>query len=136
MESMENAMTNFERPPSKNNLSISNIIQLVFMLFIGFEAGKGLIDLFKAGSFSFIDLIKILIDGVIIVGFVLSGFGLLADKSETMKTGFVFYFFGLLAMLLIFIFDWLRGGFGLGSLIEFILYAILTYVIYIQIPHI
>ena len=93
MDNIENVTRDLERPPSKNNLSIANIIQLVFMLFIGFEAGKGLIDLFKAGSFSFIDLIKILIDGVILVGFGLSGFGLLVDKSETMKTGFVFYFF-------------------------------------------
>ena len=136
MDNIENVTRDLERPPSKNNLSIANIIQLLFMLFVGYEAGKGLFDLFKAGRFSIIDLIKIIIDLLVLVGFVLSGYGLFTDKSDTMKTGFVLFFYGMLAVMIIFIVDWFRGGFGFGSLSEFILYAILTYVIFIQIPHI
>ena len=136
MDNIENVTRDLERPPSKNNLSIANIIQLLFMLFVGYEAGKGLFDLFKAGRFSIIDLIKIIIDLLVLVGFVLSGYGLFTDKSDTMKTGFVLFFYGMLAVMIIFIVDWFRGGFGFRSLSEFILYAILTYVIFIQIPHI
>ena len=136
MDSVENTMRDFERPPTKNNLSILNIIQLVIMAFIGIEAGNGLFKIFKFGHFSIIDLIKIVVDGLVLVGVLVSAYGLFADKSDSMKTGFGLFFLGMLGYLVLYILDWIRGGFGVGSLLDFLLDAFITYVIYIQTPHI
>jgi hypothetical protein len=136
MESVENTMKDLERPPTKNNLSVINIIQLVVMLFIGCEAAKGVFDLFKFSHFSIIDLIKIVIDLVVLAGVVISAYGLFTDNSDSMKTGFVLFFYGMLGVLVVFILDWIRGGFGFGSLLEFLFDAFVAYVIYIQTPHI
>lgn len=136
MDSMENTMRELERPPSKNNLTVVNIVQLIIMAFIGIEAGNGLFKIFKIGNFSVIDLIKIVVDGLVLVGVLLSAYGLFTDKSDSMKTGFTLFFFGMLFLLVLYVLDWIRGGFGVGSLLEFLLDAFITYVIYIQTPHI
>ena len=133
---MENTMRELERPPSKNNLTVVNIVQLIIMAFIGIEAGNGLFKIFKIGNFSVIDLIKIVVDGLVLVGVLLSAYGLFTDKSDSMKTGFTLFFFGMLFLLVLYVLDWIRGGFGVGSLLEFLLDAFITYVIYIQTPHI
>ena len=133
---MENTMRELERPPSKNNLTVVNIVQLIIMAFIGIEAGNGLFKIFKIGNFSVIDLIKIVVDGLVLVGVLVSAYGLFTDKSDSMKTGFTLFFFGMLGFLVLYVLDWIRGGFGVGSLLEFLLDAFITYVIYIQTPHI
>ena len=51
MESQQNLMKELERPPSKNNLSLLSIIQIIIMLFIGFEAVINLLSIFKIGVF-------------------------------------------------------------------------------------
>ena len=136
MDSVENTMRDLERPPSKNNLTVVNIVQLIIMAFIGFEAGNGLFKIFKFGHFSVIDLIKIVVDGLVLVGVLVSAYGLFTDKSDSMKTGFTLFFFGMLGVLVLYVLDWIRGGFGFGSLFEFLLDAFIAYVIYIQTPHI
>ena len=125
-------MRDLEVPPSKNNLSVINIIQLIIMVCIGLEAGKGVFDLFKLGRFSIIDLIKIIVDALIFVGFALAAYGFFTDKSDSMKNGFKLFWYGLIAALVIFILDWIRDGFGFGSLIEFLFYGFIVYVLYLQ----
>ena len=69
---MEDAMSEIQNPPSKNNISIFSIIQLLIMLYIGCDGGKEIYDLLKAGSFTFVDLLKIVIDGLVFIGMLLT----------------------------------------------------------------
>ena len=58
---MDGVMNEIERPPSKNNLTVYSIIQLFIMLYLGCDAGKEVFDLFKAGGFSFIGLLILIL---------------------------------------------------------------------------
>ena len=62
MDSINDVMREIERPPSRSNLSIYSIIQLLIMLYLGCDAGKEVFDIFKFGSYSWIELLKIVID--------------------------------------------------------------------------
>ena len=99
------------------------------MLFIGCEAGKDLFDLFKFGSFSIIDLIKIIVDLLIFVGFLIACYAFFKDDEASFKTGYSLFLFGLMGLLILYVLDWFRKGFSFGSLIEIIIYSIIIYII-------
>ena len=136
MEDIDGIMRQIERPPSKYNLSIPAIIQIILMLCAGLSSGKDLFDIFKYSHFSIIDLIKIVVDGLIFIGFLLAAYAFFVDNNDHLKKGFLLFLFGLIGWLVICILDWFRSGFGFGSLIEFLIFCCLAYIIYIQCPHI
>ena len=129
MENVDNVLSELENPPSKNNITIWSIIQILIMLFIGCEAGKDLFDLFKFGSFSIIDLIKIIVDLLIFVGFLIACYAFFKDDEASFKTGYSLFLFGLMGLLILYVLDWFRKGFSFGSLIEIIIYSIIIYII-------
>ena len=129
---VDSLMRELERPPTKDNRTIVNIIQLIIMLIIGLDAGKDLFDVFKFGSFSFIDLVKIVVNGLLFCGLCLAGYGYFKDERGPSKNGYMLFIFGLIGELIIFVLDWLRGGFGIGSLVEFLFVGILTYILFVQ----
>ena len=135
MESQQNLMREIERPPSKNNLSFLSIIQIIIMLFIGFEAASNVLSIFKIGSFSIIDLIKIVVDGLLFVGVCLAAYGFFTDDNTKTKNGFLLFLYGLIGLLIIIFLDLFKGGFGFGLLIKILLYGLFIYVIIIQIKH-
>ena len=129
---VDSLMRELERPPTKDNRTIVNIIQLIIMLIIGLDAGKDLFDVFKFGSFSFIDLVKIVVNALLFCGLCLAGYGYFKDERGPSKNGYMLFIFGLIGELIIFVLDWLRGGFGIGSLVEFLFVGILTYILFVQ----
>ena len=129
---VDSLMRELERPPTKDNRTVVNIIQLIIMLIIGLDAGKDLFDVFKFGSFSFIDLVKIVVNGLLFCGLCLAGYGYFKDERGPSKNGYMLFIFGLIGELIIFVLDWLRGGFGIGSLVEFLFVGILTYILFVQ----
>ena len=129
---VESLIRDLERPPTKDNKTVVNIIQLIIMLIIGLDAGKDLFDVFKFGSFSFIDLVKIVVNALLFCGLCLVGYGYFKDERGPSKNGFLLFISGLIGELIIFVLDWLRGGFGIGSLIEFLFIGILAYILFIQ----
>ena len=133
---MDGVMNEIERPPSKNNLTVYSIIQLFIMLYLGCDAGKEVFDLFKAGGFSFIGLLKIVIDGLIFVGMLVAAYGLFSEKSESLKTGFALFFYGCVGLLIFWVLDLLRDGFGWGHFIDLLVIGFISYVLYVQIPQI
>ena len=133
---MDGVMNEIERPPSKNNLSVYSIIQLFIMLYLGCDAGKEVFDLFKAGGFSFVGLMKIVIDGLIFVGMLVAAYGLFSEKSESLKTGFALFFYGCVGLLIVWVLDLLRDGFGWGHFIDLLVIGFISYVLYVQIPQI
>ena len=136
MEGFDNIMEYLEIPPKKNNFSIWDIIQLIIMTFIGFMSGKELYDIFKLGSFSFIDLLKIVIDGLLFIGIIITIYGFFREEDNCLKAGFLLFLIGLFGVLALFLLDMFKGGFGFGYFIEFLLYLLFAYIIYIQYPNI
>ena len=132
---MEGAISEIQNPPSKNNISICSIIQLLIMLYIGCDAGKEVYDLFKAGSFSWADLVKIVIDGLVFIGMLLTAYGILKD-NDYLKKGFNLFLYGCLGLLIILVLDLIRQGFSVGSLVKLLIICFISYIIYIQIPRI
>ena len=136
MESQQSLMRVLERPPLKNNLSILTIIQIIIMLYIGFVgAGSNLLGIFKNGSFSIVDLINIIIDGLLFVGICLATYGFLKEEENKTKNGFLLFFYGLIGLLIMIILGWFKDGFGLGSFLEFLIYGFITYIIFVQTNH-
>ena len=133
---MSDIMNEIERPPSKNNLSVYSIIQLIIMLYLGCDAGKEVFDLFKAGGFSFVGLLKIVIDGLIFVGMLVAAYGLFGEKSDSLKIGFALFFYGCLGLLIVWVLDLLRDGFGWGHFVDLLVICFISYVLYVQIPQI
>ena len=136
---MESSSRGWERPPTKNNLSIYNIIQLIAMFLVVYLEGKEIYDIvikFQFQNFSFFNFIKLIINALVLIGFFLSGIGLLKDNMDFMKTGFILFFFGLIGEILISLYDRVKKGINYLSFMELLLYFVLTYVIYVQIPHI
>ena len=132
---MDDFMNEIQNPPSKNNFSIYSIIQLLIMLYIGCDAGKEIYDLFKAGSFSFVELLKIFIDGLVLVGLILSAYGIFKDNDYLAK-GFILFLYGCLGLLTIWVLNLIKKGFSFGSLLELIIICFISYIVYIQISRI
>ena len=133
---MEDFLDEIKRPPSKNNLSIYSIIQILLMAYLTCDAIKEICDLFKVGGFSFVGLVKIVIDGLIIVGMGFAVYGFFSRADEGLKQGFTLFLWGCIGLLVIWVLDLLKDGFGAGSLFELLLLCYITYVIYVQIPQI
>jgi hypothetical protein len=129
---VDSLIRELERPPTKDNKTVVNIIQLIIMLLVGLDSGKDLFDVFKFGSFSFIDLVKIVVNGLLFCGLCLVCYGYFKDERGPSKNGFLLFVYGLLGELILFVLDWLRGGFGIGSLIEFLFVGIFAYILFVQ----
>ncbi len=132
MDSVNDFMRQLERPPSRSNLSVVNIIELVLLLLIGLEAGKNCFDIFSMGKFSFIDLLEIVIDLLVFVGCCLGAYGLFKDENDKLKMGFMLFFYGLIGFLIVYVLGWFKKGFEFGSLLNVILFGFVAYVLYIQ----
>ena len=102
---VDSLMRELERPPTKDNRTVVNIIQLIIMLIIGLDAGKDLFDVFKFGSFSFIDLVKIVVNGLLFCGLCLAGYGYFKDERGPSKNGYMLFIFGLIGELITISFD-------------------------------
>ena len=135
MDSANSIMNELERPPSRNNLTVVGIIELIIIVIIGFESGKDLFDTFKAGSFSFADLIKIVVDLVVFVGFVISAYAFCTQNGSLLKNGYQLFFYGCVGLLILVLLGVVKDGFSLGKLINFLLCAFVVYVIYLQVQH-
>ena len=124
-----------ERPLNKNNISIVGIFQILIIFYITYESCKNFFGIIKFSHFSIIDLIKLVIDAIIVCGFLIGIYGFFSENSDYLKKGFLFFACGCLGILCIFILDWIKGGFDFGSFIKFLFYGFIAYILYIQSKH-
>ena len=137
METINNIMGNLSRPPSKNNISIWNIVQIIIMVYLVFCSGKEIYDiLFGGKGFQFIEIIKIVINGMILIGFLFSAYGAIKNESYIYKKGFQFFIFGCLGLILEIIKELIKSGIIFSSLIKLLLICFIAYAIMIQMPYI
>ena len=122
-----------EKPPKKSDITIWSVIEICIFIYLGFSAMDDLFDTFTSNSgISFMGLIKIVICGLIAVGFLFAAFGFLKDDNQHLKTGILCFFAGCIGLTLIIFLNMFRGGFGLGSIIELLLFALFSYFLYKQ----
>ena len=135
MEYDENIMDELQRPPSKNNLSKYHICELIIIVLIAFCAGKHVFSLFKGGSFSIMDLITLVVELMIFVGFLIFAYAFFTENDELFKKGYQLFFYGCLCSIILWFLNWFRGGFSFSSLIGFILFGLFIYIMFLHIQN-
>ena len=136
MEFDRNFMQDLERPPTRNNLSIVNIIQLILMLYLGCLGGYNLFSVLSQMKFSLSNLLEILIDSLLFIGICISFYGIFVDNTGYQKGGFLIFCSGCAILLIKIIVDWFKSGFSFKSLIDLIISLFMIYIIIKQIQHI
>ena len=130
-----NILHNFERPPSKDNLSKYNILQIVIMAYLGCSAVYNLYSIFSEKQHSKSDIVEIVFDLLLLIGFITSFYGFVSEKNGYLKGGFILFNLGCVIMLIKNIVDWVKGMFSIYHLIELLLAIFIVFVITKQIQH-
>ena len=120
------------KPITKNPFTVMVVFQLFIIIYIICESAINLIYLLKFGSFSFIDLIKIVIDLLLISGFVFGFFAYYTENDGLLKNAYLIFVFGCMGLLILIVFDYLKNGFSFGSLIKFFVYFFIMYCFCLQ----
>ena len=129
-----NILHQLERPPSKDNLSIYNVIQLILMLFIGISAANKLNYLLSQNYISLSNLIEIIVDILLIIGIIIIIFGFIRDNIN-FKYGFLLFYFGCILLLIKKIIDLFENELFIFSLLELMIVILIIFVsVYITKP--
>ena len=74
---------NLDSPPSRQNMSLIAIIQLVIMICVGIVCLVELVTVIQYGSsWTLIPILKVVVDGLIVIGLVLVLIGLFCSPSQ------------------------------------------------------
>ena len=131
-----NFLQNLERPPNINNLSISNIIQIVLMIILGCWSGYNLYLQFNPFKLTISFVLQVFIYGLLFCGLIFGFYGMLSEKNVRMKTGFLCFWVGCITLLIKVIIGIFYEGINFRCLFELLLSLFLGFVILKQIQHI
>ena len=127
---------NLERPPSKDNLSGYNIIQILIMAYLGCSAGYNIYSIFSSDKqVSKSNIVELAFDLLLLIGFIISIYGFLSEKNGYLKGGFILFNLGCVILLIKTFVDWVKGMFSIYHLIELLLAIFIVFVITKQIQH-
>ncbi len=132
----DNFLQSLEKPPKINNLSITNIIQIVLMIILGCWSCYNLYLQLSAFKLSISFILLIFTYGLLFGGFLYGFYGMLTEKNVKMKTGFLCFWIGCISLLIKAIIDILSSGITFKCLFELLLSLLLGFVILKQIQHI
>ena len=139
MDRIQDLQIQLESPPPSStfsmNCKIPYALEIIIIIYIGFEACINLLHIFRYGSFSFIDLLKIIVDGLLFVGACLIIYGLIIEDTGKAKNGFCIFLLGLIGVIIIMFLDIFKSGFGVVVFIKLLLYGLFAYIIFIQSRH-
>ena len=131
-----NFLQNLERPPNINNLSISNIIQIVLMIILGCWSGYNLYLQFNPFKLTISFVLQVIIYGLLFCGLIFGFYGMLSEKNVKMKTGFLCFWVGCISLLIKVIIGIFYEGINFRCLFELLFSLLLGFVILKQIQHI
>ena len=131
-----NFLQNLERPPNINNLSISNIIQIVLMIILGCWSGYNLYLQFNPFKLTISFVLQVFIYGLLFCGLIFGFYGMLSEKNVKMKTGFLCFWVGCISLLIKVIIGIFYEAINFRCLFELLLSLFLGFVILKQIQHI
>ena len=118
-----------ERPPSRDNLSIYNVLQIVLIICLGCSGGYNLYSLFKQFDYSFVNLLEIVFNTLLFIGACISILGLIMNNNAYLKGGFIIFGLGCLIAIIKIIVDWVKGYFNFYEFLEILFAIILLYII-------
>ena len=129
-----------ERPPSRSNMSIFAIIELVVMAVCGILALQQLIDIFNDKTTDLGNawtLVTVIIDIVIVVGLVLVIIGLFfSTSSNSIRSGILCFLFGAIASVVLIVYKIVKGDrLTFQNLCFIILLIFLSYILWRQSGH-
>jgi len=95
---------NLDSPPSRQNMSLIAIIQLVIMICVGIVCLVEVVTMIQTDSFtwSLIPILKIVVDGLIVVGLVLILIGLFCSPTQyQIRTGILCFCVGAILSVVV-----------------------------------
>ena len=94
-----------DRPPSRQNMSLIAIIELVVMLCVGIICGLDLVDLFDINRWELWEIIRAVRDALCVVGLVLVIIGLFFSISQyQIRSGTLCFCIGAILSVVIMVF--------------------------------
>ena len=94
-----------DRPPSRQNMSLIAIIELVVMLCVGIVCGLDLVDLFDVNRWELWEILRAVRDALCVVGLVLIIIGLFFSISQyQIRSGILCFCIGAILSVVIMVF--------------------------------
>ena len=94
-----------DRPPSRQNMSLIAIIELVVMLCVGIVCGLDLVDLFDVNRWELWEILRAVRDALCVVGLVLIIIGLFFSISQyQIRSGTLCFCIGAILSVVIMVF--------------------------------
>ena len=94
-----------DRPPSRQNMSLIAIIELVVMLCVGIVCGLDLVDLFDVNRWELWEILRAVRDALCVVGLVLVIIGLFFSISQyQIRSGTLCFCIGAILSVVIMVF--------------------------------
>ena len=124
-------------PPSRNNLTIWGIIELIIMAICGLLCAAELIDFFNSDYHYKASIVLILIivaDVFIVLGLCLIIFGLFCSPSQSqIRSGIICFVVGAICFAVAIVYSAIQSGhIYLTQILHVILLAFLAYILWIQ----
>ena len=127
-----------ERPPSRSNMSLFAIIELVIMGVLAIFCLVELINLFKSDARmnDVMTILKIIVDILIVVGLCLIVYGLFCAMSPSpIRSGILCYLLAALISLVVIVYCLINGGVKFYQFVYAIFLLFLAYFLWRQSGH-
>ena len=131
------ACGDLERPPSRSNMSLWAIIELVCMGVCAVMCAVQLGNMFNSKqSLGPWEIIQIVIDALIVIGMVLILVGLFCSpNASTIRSGILCFVVGAIAACVVTIYMAINSNFNFYTLCYVVLLIFLAYILWIQSSH-
>ena len=127
-----------ERPPSRSNMSLFAIIEIVVMGVLAVCCLVELVDLFKsnASMSNVFTILRIIVDILIVVGLCLIIYGLFcAMNPSPIRSGIICYLLAAIISLVVLVYCFVKGGVTFYQFVYAIFLLLLAYFLWIQSGH-
>ena len=124
-------------PPSRNNLTIWGILELIIMAICGLLCASDLIELFNSDAHHRTSIVLILVvvaDVFIVLGLCLIIFGLFCSPSQSqIRSGIICFVVGAICFAVAIVYSAIQvGKIYFSQILHVILLAFLAYILWIQ----
>ena len=127
-----------ERPPSRSNMSLFAIIEIVIMGVLAVFCLVELIELFKSDvpMNNVSTILRIIVDILIVVGLCLILYGLFCAMSPgPIRSGIICYLLAAIISLVVLVYYFINGGVTFYQFVYAIFLLLLAYFLWIQSGH-
>ena len=126
------------RPPSRSNMSLFAIIEIVIMGVLGVICLVELINLFQSNASmnNVSTILRIIVDILIVVGLCLIIYGLFCAMSPSpIRSGIICYLLAAIITLVVLVYCFINGGVTFYQFVYAVFLLFLAYFLWIQSGH-